>query len=151
MQLADQPKKLVTDYSHGMQKKLAMAAAVIHGPKVLFLDEPFEGVDAIAAGTLKSMLQGMIARGATIFLTSHVLEIVERLCSHVAIIHRGRLVAQGSLEELRAGVEAQTPAPTPDGSGHGAIASPEKLTLEQIFLRTVGGSRPADQELSWLG
>ena len=117
MQLADQPKKLVTDYSHGMQKKLAMAAAVIHGPKVLFLDEPFEGVDAIAAGTLKAMLQGMIARGATIFLTSHVLEIVERLCSHVAIIHQGRLVAQGSLEELRAGVEAQTPAASGDGSG----------------------------------
>ncbi len=108
MQLADQPRKLVTDYSHGMQKKLAMAAAVIHGPKVLFLDEPFEGVDAIAAGTLKAMLQGMIARGATIFLTSHVLEIVERLCSHVAIIHQGRLVAQGALDELRAGVEAQT-------------------------------------------
>jgi len=151
MQLADQPKKLVTDYSHGMQKKLAMAAAVIHGPKVLFLDEPFEGVDAIAAGTLKSMLQGMIARGATIFLTSHVLEIVERLCSHVAIIHQGRLVAQGSLEELRAGVEARTPAPTTEGAGHDAITSPEKLTLEQIFLRTVGGSRPADQELSWLG
>src|SRR3954454_13872032 len=77
MQLADQPKKLVTDYSHGMQKKLAMAAAVIHAPKILFLDEPFEGVDAIAAGTLKTMLLGMIARGATIFLTSHVLEIVE--------------------------------------------------------------------------
>ena len=132
MQLADQPKKLVTDYSHGMQKKLAMAAAVIHGPKVLFLDEPFEGVDAIAAGTLKSMLQGMIARGATIFLTSHVLEIVERLCSHVAIIQKARLVAQGSLEELRAGVEAQTPAGDRTAAG-------EKLTLEQIFLRTVGG------------
>jgi len=147
MQLADQPKKLVTDYSHGMQKKLAMAAAVIHGPKVLFLDEPFEGVDAIASGTLKSMLQRMIARGATIFLTSHVLEIVERLCSHVAIIHQGRLVAQGSLEELRAGVEAQ---PQPE-SGNGGISSAEKLTLEQIFLRVVGGSRPAEQELSWLG
>ena len=147
MQLADQPKKLVTDYSHGMQKKLAMAAAVIHGPKVLFLDEPFEGVDAIAAGTLKSMLQRMIARGATIFLTSHVLEIVERLCSHVAIIHQGRLVAQGSLEELRAGVEAQ---PHPE-SGNGATPSSEKLTLEQIFLRVVGGSHPAEQELSWLG
>ena len=102
MQLTDQPKTLVTDYSHGMQKKLALAAAVIHGPKVLFLDEPFEGVDAIAAGTLKVMLQRMIARGATVFLTSHVLEIVERLCTHVGIIHRGRLVAQGSLEELRA-------------------------------------------------
>jgi ABC-2 type transport system ATP-binding protein len=151
MQLADQPKKLVTDYSHGMQKKLAMAAAVIHGPKVLFLDEPFEGVDAIAAGTLKAMLQGMIARGATIFLTSHVLEIVERLCSHVAIIHQGRLVAQGSLEELRAGVEAQTPAGSTDGSGDVPIPSGEKMTLEQIFLRTVGGVRRTDQELSWLG
>src|ERR1700735_3569629 len=108
MQLADQPKAFVTDYSHGMQKKLARAAAVIHGPKILFLDEPFEGVDAVASNTLKAMLQSMIARGATIFLTSHVLEIVERLCSHVAIIHRGQLVAQGSLEELRAGVEAQS-------------------------------------------
>jgi len=153
MQLADQPKKLVTDYSHGMQKKLAMAAAVIHGPKVLFLDEPFEGVDAIAAGTLKSMLQGMIARGATIFLTSHVLEIVERLCSHVAIIHQGRLVAQGSLEELRAGVEAQALAAGAAPSGDIAsrdLASAEKLTLEEIFLRIVGGSRQ-EQELSWLG
>jgi ABC-2 type transport system ATP-binding protein len=154
MQLADQPKKLVTDYSHGMQKKLAMAAAVIHGPKVLFLDEPFEGVDAIAAGTLKAMLQGMIARGATIFLTSHVLEIVERLCSHVAIIHRGRLVAQGSLEELRAGVEAQTPAVLGNDSGdsgQGARPPGEKMTLEQIFLHTVGGERRTEQELSWLG
>ena len=147
MQLADQPKKLVTDYSHGMQKKLALAAAVIHGPKVLFLDEPFEGVDAIAAGTLKSMLQRMIARGATIFLTSHVLEIVERLCSHVAIIHQGKLVAQGSLEELRAGVEAQITA----ASNAEVTSSRDKLTLEEIFLRVVGGTRHADQELSWLG
>ena len=139
MQLANEPKKLVADYSHGMQKKLALAAAVIHGPKVLFLDEPFEGVDAIAAGTLKSMLQGMIARGATIFLTSHVLEIVERLCSHVAIINRGQLVAQGSLEELRSGVEAHSAS---DG---------KKLTLEEIFLSVVGGSKEAPQELSWLG
>jgi ABC-2 type transport system ATP-binding protein len=152
MQLADQPKKLVTDYSHGMQKKLALAAAVIHGPKILFLDEPFEGVDAIASGTLKAMLQSMIARGATIFLTSHVLEIVERLCSHLAIIHRGRLVAQGSLEELRAGVEAQAAAALPsDGGQAAAVAAPgEKLTLEEIFLRIVGGARHADQELSWL-
>ncbi len=104
MQLANESRKLVTDYSHGMQKKLALAAAVIHGPKVLFLDEPFEGVDAIAAGMLKTLLQGMISRGATIFLTTHVLEIVERLCSHVAIISKGRLVANGSLAELRAGV-----------------------------------------------
>jgi ABC-2 type transport system ATP-binding protein len=138
MQLAAEPKKLITDYSHGMQKKLALAAAVIHGPRVLFLDEPFEGVDAIAAGTLKSMLQGMIARGATIFLTSHVLEIVERLCSHVAIINQGRLVANGSLDELRAGI-------------HTAGGSSEKLTLEQIFIRTVGSEEQSNpQELSWL-
>ena len=141
MQLANEPKKLVTDFSHGMQKKLALAAAVIHGPRVLFLDEPFEGVDAIAAGTLKAMLQGMINRGATIFLTSHVLEIVERLCSHVAIIHKGRLVANGSLEELRAGVASTLP-----GS-----AREEKLTLEEIFLNTVG-AEPGESvpELSWL-
>jgi ABC-2 type transport system ATP-binding protein len=152
MQLTDQPKSLVTDYSHGMQKKLALAAAVIHGPKILFLDEPFEGVDAVASNTLKAMLQSMIARGATIFLTSHVLEIVERLCTHVAIIHRGHLVAQGSLEELRAGVQAQSAAAlTASGAVPGDPSHPaEKLTLEQIFLRIVGGSRPAEQELSWL-
>jgi ABC-2 type transport system ATP-binding protein len=152
MQLTDQPKSLVTDYSHGMQKKLALAAAVIHGPKILFLDEPFEGVDAVASNTLKAMLQSMIDRGATIFLTSHVLEIVERLCTHVAIIHRGHLVAQGSLEELRAGVQAQSAAAlTASGAIPGDPSHPaEKLTLEQIFLRIVGGSRPAEQELSWL-
>jgi ABC-2 type transport system ATP-binding protein len=146
MQLAERPKTLVADYSHGMKKKLALAAAVIHGPKVLFLDEPFEGVDAVAAGTLKAMLNRMIARGATIFLTSHVLEIIERLCSHVAIIHRGDLVAQGSIEELRAGVESRLGAA---GVESGARAD-EKLTLEQIFLEIVGGTRAAEQELSWL-
>jgi len=141
MQLANEPKKLITDFSHGMQKKLALAAAVIHGPNVLFLDEPFEGVDAIAAGTLKSMLQGMINRGSTIFLTSHVLEIVERLCSHVAIIHKGKLVANGSLDALRAGV-----ASTLLGTER-----EEHLTLEEIFLNTVGAENPeAAQELSWL-
>jgi ABC-2 type transport system ATP-binding protein len=138
MELSDHPKTLITDYSHGMQKKLAMAAAVIHGPKVLFLDEPFEGVDAIASGTLKSMLQRMIARGATIFLTSHVLEIVERLCTHVGIINNGRLVAQGSLDDLRSGI-------TDESSGS------ERMSLEEFFLKTVGGPRTASQELSWLG
>jgi len=138
MELLDHPKKLITDYSHGMQKKLAMAAAVIHGPKVLFLDEPFEGVDAIASGTLKAMLQRMTAHGATIFLTSHVLEIVERLCTHVGIINGGRLVAQGPLNELRSGITDQ--------------ASPgERMSLEEFFLKTVGGPRTATQELSWLG
>jgi ABC-2 type transport system ATP-binding protein len=146
MGLANEPKKLIADYSHGMGKKLALAAAVIHGPKVLFLDEPFEGVDAIAANTLKTMLQNMISRGATIFLTSHVLEIVERLCSHIAIIHKGRIVAKGSLDELRAGVQARL---TP-----GAEAGPNtRLTLEQIFLNVVGGESGVthpEQELTWL-
>jgi ABC-2 type transport system ATP-binding protein len=146
MQLADEPKKLIADYSHGMQKKLAMAAAVIHTPKILFLDEPFEGVDAIASGTLKSMLQRMISNGATIFLTSHVLEIVERLCSHVAIINHGKLVAQGSMEELRAGVRAQATV----GEGAAAIDSGQRLTLEEMFLRIVGGTRSTEQELQWL-
>jgi ABC-2 type transport system ATP-binding protein len=101
---------------------------------------------------LKAMLQRMIARGATIFLTSHVLEIVERLCSHVAIIHRGALVAQGSLEELRTGVQAQAAAAAPGGATEDIPASltSEKLTQEEIFLRIVGGSQLVDQELSWL-
>jgi ABC-2 type transport system ATP-binding protein len=141
MQLANERRKLITDFSHGMQKKLALAAAVIHGPRVLFLDEPFEGVDAIAAGMLKTLLQGMIHRGATIFLTSHVLEIVERLCDHVAIIHQGRIVANGSLEELRAGVASTLPG----------TDSPQRLTLEEMFLNIVGaGGQEQTQELSWL-
>jgi ABC-2 type transport system ATP-binding protein len=151
MGLANERKKLIADYSHGMGKKLALAAAVIHGPKVLFLDEPFEGVDAIAALTLKNMLQGMISRGATIFLTSHVLEIVERLCTHVAIINKGHIVANGSLDELRAGVQARlTPA---DPNDHDSNA---RLTLEQIFLNVVGGETAGpsvthpEQELAWL-
>ncbi|MEO6923010.1 MAG: ABC transporter ATP-binding protein, partial [Bryocella sp.] len=144
MGLADQQKKMIADYSHGMGKKLALAAAVIHGPKVLFLDEPFEGVDAVAAGTLKNMLQGMITRGATIFLTSHVLEIVERLCTHVAIINKGRIVANAPLEELRSGVH----------TGDGVAADPgTRLTLEEIFLNVVGSDHvmaSASQELPWL-
>ncbi|MBS1815204.1 MAG: ABC transporter ATP-binding protein [Acidobacteria bacterium] len=136
MQLSDEPNKLVTDYSHGMQRKLALAAAVIHGPRILFLDEPFEGVDAVAAGTLKKMLLKMIDGGVTIFLTTHVLEIVEALCSHVAIIDKGSLVASGSIEELRRGVTR---------------ADGERLTLEQIFIRIVGAENAVStKELSWL-
>ena len=139
MQLADRRKTLIADYSHGMQKKLALAAAVIHGPRILFLDEPFEGVDALAAGALKALLGRMTSRGATIFLTSHVLEIVERLCSHVGIIHQGKLVAQGSLAELRTGAGQETSGAT--------------STLEQVFISVVGksGAEPSRlEELSWL-
>jgi ABC-2 type transport system ATP-binding protein len=137
MDLKDSADKLVADYSHGMKKKTALAAAVIHGPAVLFLDEPFEGVDAIAATTLKRLLQRFITHGGTIFLTSHVLEVVERLCTHIGIIRQGRLVASGSLEELRAGVKV---------AGHEQSA----LTLEEIFINVVGGSKQDAEVLSWL-
>jgi ABC-2 type transport system ATP-binding protein len=137
MDLADAADKLVADYSHGMKKKTALAAAVIHGPAILFLDEPFEGVDAIAATTLKRLLQRFIAHGGTIFLTSHVLEVVERLCTHIGIIRQGRLVAAGSLEELRNGVRVAGQEDAP-------------LTLEEIFLQVVGGSKQDAEVLSWL-
>jgi len=137
MGLTDSADKLVADYSHGMKKKTALAAAVIHRPEMLFLDEPFEGVDAIAATTLKGLLHRFIDRGGTIFLTSHVLEVVERLCTHIGIIQNGRLVAGGSLNELRAGVKIA-----------GADQSP--LTLEEIFLEVVGGAKQDAGALPWL-
>ncbi len=140
MDLRAAAEQLVADYSHGMKKKIALAAAVIHRPEILFLDEPFEAVDAIAAGTLKRMLQRYIERGGTIFLTSHVLEVVERLCTHIGIIHYGRLVACASIEDLRQGVRLP-------GSEDGSESS---LTLEQIFVRLVGGARAHADELSWL-
>jgi ABC-2 type transport system ATP-binding protein len=157
MNLANEGKKLVTDFSHGMQKKLALAAAVIHGPRVLFLDEPFEGVDAVAAGTLKAMLQRMTSHGVTIFLTSHVLEIVERLCTHVGIIHRGELVAQGSLVELRSGMLRAAAPPRPGQEETDAVDPQHTRSLEQVFLEIVGTDRNgnagahAPEELSWLG
>jgi ABC-2 type transport system ATP-binding protein len=121
--------KLVSEYSHGMKKKLALGCALLHGPELLFLDEPFEGIDAVAVTGIRRMLQDLVQRGAlTIFLTSHVLEVVERLVTHVGIIHRGRLAAQGTLDEVR-------------GAG----------TLEDFFIRTVGEDRPTTQALSWLG
>ncbi len=130
MELASEGGKLVQDYSHGMKKKLALACALIHGPELLFLDEPFEGIDAVAVSGIRRMLQDLVARRSlTIFLTSHVLEVVERLVTHVGIIHRGKLIAQGSLEEVRA-----------TGS------------LEETFIRLVGDERPAaGPGLSWLG
>ena len=129
LELAQDGGKLVQDYSHGMKKKLALGCALIHGPRLLFLDEPFEGIDAVAVSGIRGMLQGLVARGAmTIFLTSHVLEVVERLVTHVGIIHQGRLVRQGTLDEVRA-------------SG----------TLEETFIRAVGEERNGAQALSWLG
>jgi ABC-2 type transport system ATP-binding protein len=138
MELQDEPKKLVVEYSHGMKKKLSLACALIHRPEILFLDEPFEGVDAIASRTLKDLLMRLTARGLTVFLTSHVLEIVERLCSDIAIIAQGKLLASGSLDELRKGIRME-------GDGEGPIS------LEEYFIRIVGGDRTHKEEiLDWL-
>jgi len=140
MELDDEPGKLVVEYSHGMKKKLSLACALIHRPEILFLDEPFEGVDAIASRTLKGLLSRLTSRGMTVFLTSHVLEIVERLCSDIAIISEGRLVASGPLEELRRGVPVE-------GEGRGP-----QLSLEDYFIKVVGGAPEAGAgALSWLG
>ena len=108
LDLEDDPKKVSNDFSHGMRKKLSLAAALIHRPSLLFLDEPFEGVDAVASRTIRELLLQFTASGGTVFLTSHVLEVVERLCTHVGIIVSGRLVAQSSLEDLVAGGRLET-------------------------------------------
>src|SRR2546421_3042264 len=101
MDLAVEEKKLALEYSHGMRKKLALAAALLPNPELLFLDEPFEGVDAVASRVLRDTLKRSVERGATVFLTSHVLEIVEKLCTHVGIIANGKLVHQESMAALR--------------------------------------------------
>ena len=137
MELTSAGSTLVADYSHGMKKKIALAAAIIHRPDVLFLDEPFEGVDAIAATFLKNMLHRFIERGGTVFLTSHVLEVVERLCTHIGIINQGKMVANDSIENLRAGVTVA-----------GVHDSP--VTLEEIFLNIVGGGKDKSGDLQWL-
>lgn len=121
-------RKLIAEYSKGMRKRVAMAAALIHRPELFLLDEPFEGVDAVGARLMKDILLEQVAQGATIFLTSHVLEVVERLCDRVAIIHQGRLVVEGAMEELRSGEE----------------------TLEDLFVRVVGGPARTTEALDWL-
>ncbi|MFL6230494.1 MAG: ABC transporter ATP-binding protein [Pyrinomonadaceae bacterium] len=139
MELDSDPKKLAVEYSHGMKKKLSLACALIHRPEILFLDEPFEGVDAVASRTLKDLLQKLTGRGLTVFLTSHVLEIVERLCTDIAIIADGRLVTSGSLDALRRGIATE-------GESGGA------LSLEDYFIRVVGGGahRQDADALAWL-
>src|SRR5215208_995734 len=101
LDLQTDEKKLTLEFSHGMKKKLAMAAALLPNPDLLFLDEPFEGVDAVTSRVIRDLLAGFVDRGSTVFLTSHVLEIVEKLCTHVGIIVRGRLVEQAPMDEVR--------------------------------------------------
>src|SRR6476469_3172605 len=103
LDLQNDEKKLTLEYSHGMKKKLALAAALLPNPDLLFLDEPFEGVDAITSRVIRDLLAGFVARGSTVFLTSHVLEIVEKLCTHVGIIVKGQLVEQSAMDAIRQG------------------------------------------------
>jgi len=126
-ELSGSERKLIGEYSKGMRKRVAMAAALIHRPKLFLMDEPFEGVDAVGARLMKEILLDQVRHGATIFLTSHVLEVVERLCDRVAIINDGRLVIDESMSALRSGSE----------------------TLEDIFVRVVGAERHTEM-LDWL-
>ena len=120
-------RKLISEYSKGMRKRVAMAASLIHRPQLFLMDEPFEGVDAVGARLMKDILLEQVRHGATIFLTSHVLEVVERLCDRVAIIHKGKVLVENTMTELRSGSE----------------------TLEDIFVRLVGATR-STEALDWL-
>jgi ABC-2 type transport system ATP-binding protein len=126
-ELDQAPRKLIAEYSKGMRKRVAMAAALIHRPRLFLMDEPFEGVDAVGARLMKDILIEQVKQGATIFLTSHVLEVVERLCDRVAIISEGRLVMEADMADLRGAAE----------------------TLEDTFVRVVGAGRTAGS-LDWL-
>ena len=131
--LADDADKLVVDYSVGMRKKVALAAALIHRPQVLFLDEPFEGIDPISSRVIRDILRDLTASGTTIFFSSHIMEVVERLCTRVGIIDGGTLIAEGTLADLRARA----------GSAGG------DQSLEDIFLHLVGADK-REGGLEWL-
>ena len=131
MDLTQAAGDLVADYSHGMRKKMALAVALLPAPRLLFLDEPFEGIDAVASRQIKGLLGEFVRNGGTVFLTSHILEIVERLCDYIGVIVKGRLVAQGPLAELRGGA----------ATGQ---------TLEELFLDLIGADRAQGRRLDWL-
>ena len=128
LELEPESGTLIGDYSYGMQKKTALCAALIHGPKLLLLDEPFEGVDPVTVRVIKDLLLGLNRKGTTLVLTSHALDLVETLCPVLAIIDDGKVLASGTIEALKA--------------AHG-----EGDSLEQIFLELTGGGRKG--ELSW--
>ena len=128
LDLTEDAKRLVADYSSGMRKKAMLGCALIHNPAVLFLDEPLEGVDPVSADTVRRLLTRFVASGSTVLFSSHVMELVEQVCDHVTIIDKGRIVATGTTEQVRNG-----------------------KTLQQAFINLVG-SRATDEEvLSWLG
>ena len=133
LMLTDDADKLVVDYSVGMRKKAALAAALIHRPRVLFLDEPFEGIDPVSSRVIRDILRDLTASGTTIFFSSHIMEVVERLCTRVGIINAGQLVAEGTLADLR------------QRAGSGT----ENSSLEDIFLQLVGANT-REGGLEWL-
>ncbi len=137
LMLGDDADKLVVDYSVGMRKKISLAAALIHRPQVLFLDEPFEGIDPVSSRVIRDILRDLTTTGTTIFFSSHIMEVVERLCTRVGIINAGTLVAEGTLAELR-----QRAAMS---GGAGA----ENSSLEDIFLQLVGANT-REGGLEWL-
>ena len=129
LDLEEAAGRIIADYSRGMRKKIALAAAVIHAPPVLFLDEPFEGVDAISARLIRNLLRRYTDRGATIVFSSHVMELVERLCTRIGIMAKGALIVEGTPDELKNKYDADT--------------------IEDVFLTAVG----ADHDLegpAWL-
>jgi ABC-2 type transport system ATP-binding protein len=133
LSLQDERGKLIVDYSQGMRKKLALAAALIHNPRVLFLDEPLNGIDPVSGRIVTDLLRRLAGKGVTLFFTSHVLDVAERLCDEVAIIDRGRIVAQGTLAEIRTQREMGQDA-----------------TLEDVFLKLVAAD-VTREDLSWIG
>jgi len=124
--LTDAQDKLVIDYSAGMTKKITLACALVHAPRLLVLDEPFEAVDPVSARTIRGILEDFAASGGTVVLSSHVMDLVERICSHVAIIAGGQVRAVGTVDEVRAG-----------------------LSLDDRFLDLVGGTTDVEG-LAWL-
>ena len=127
MDLTDAAGRAVADYSAGMTKKIALAAALVHAPSVLILDEPFEAVDPVSAANIQDILRGFVASGGTVIISSHVMDLVQRLCDHVAVMDSGRILAAGTVDEVRAG-----------------------MSLEERFVQLVGG-RTSSEGLSWLG
>lgn len=128
----EEASKLIIDYSMGMKKKIALASALIHNPEVLFLDEPFNGIDAVTSRSIRQILQSAVRSGITIFFSSHILEVVERLCNRMAIINDGRLVALGTLDEIRQ-----------------ALSASGDTGLDDLFVQLVAGTQKV-QELDWL-
>lgn len=125
--VSDAGRTLVVDYSAGMKKKIGLACALLHGPRLLVLDEPFEAVDPVSAALIRDILHRYVTGGGTVIFSSHVMEVVERLCSHVAILADGRIKRVGTLGEVRG-----------------------DRSLEEVFVEVVGGRTATGEELSWL-